>query len=75
MSRNKMPQRRPRSNPGSKPAGRQRINDFELATRLAQFFWSSIPDDTLLELAEAGKLSKPQVQGPTNTLGRTDLYF
>ena len=48
-------------NPGSKPAGRQRINDFELATRLAQFFWSSIPDDTLLELAEAGKLSKPQV--------------
>ena len=48
-------------NPGSKPSGRQRINDFELATRLAQFFWSSIPDDTLLELAEAGKLSEPQV--------------
>ena len=47
--------------PGSKPAGRQRINDFELATRLAQFFWSSIPDDTLLELAEAGNLSEPQV--------------
>ena len=48
-------------NPGSKPSGRQRINDFELATRLAQFFWSSIPDDTLLDLAEAGKLSESQV--------------
>ena len=36
--------------------GRQRINDFELASRLAQFFWSSIPDDRLLDLAEAGQL-------------------
>ena len=39
---------------------RQRVNDFELASRLAQFFWSSIPDDTLLDLAEAGKLSNPE---------------
>jgi hypothetical protein len=39
--------------------GRQRVNDFELAARLAQFFWSSIPDDTLLDLAEAGVLSDP----------------
>ncbi|MCH2130711.1 MAG: DUF1588 domain-containing protein [Pirellulaceae bacterium] len=37
--------------------GRQRVSDGELASRLAQFFWSSIPDDTLLELAEQGKLS------------------
>jgi hypothetical protein len=37
--------------------GRQRIDDFELASRLAQFFWSSIPDDTLLDLAASGKLS------------------
>jgi hypothetical protein len=37
--------------------GRQRVNDFELASRLAQFFWSSIPDDKLLDLAEAGRLS------------------
>ena len=32
-----------------KRSGRQRVDDFELASRLAQFFWSSIPDDTLLE--------------------------
>jgi hypothetical protein len=37
--------------------GRQRVDDFELASRLAQFFWSSIPDDTLLDLAESGRLS------------------
>jgi mono/diheme cytochrome c family protein len=43
-----------------KARGRQPINDFELASRLAQFFWSSIPDDTLLDLAESGKLSDPE---------------
>ena len=37
--------------------GRERITDFELASRLAQFLWSSIPDDTLLDLAEDGTLS------------------
>ena len=45
----------------NKGQGRQRINDFELAARLALFFWSSIPDDTLLDLAESGKLSDPKV--------------
>ncbi len=44
-------------NAGNDGQGRQRVNDFELASRLAQFFWSSIPDDTLLDLAEAGTLS------------------
>lgn len=39
--------------------GRQRVDDFELASRLAQFYWSSIPDDTLLDLAESGRLSDP----------------
>ena len=48
-------------NPGTKLAGRQRIDDYELATRLAQFFWSSIPDDTLLDLAAASKLSDAKV--------------
>src|SRR5690606_24018746 len=38
----------------------QPVNDFELATRLAQFFWSSIPDDKLLDLAATGKLSDPE---------------
>jgi hypothetical protein len=33
-----------------------RLNDFELASRLSFFLWSSIPDDRLLDLAEKGKL-------------------
>ena len=44
-------------------AGREPVSDFELATRLAQFFWSSIPDDTLLDLAEKGQLCNPEVLG------------
>ncbi len=48
-------------NSGNKNRGRQPISDFELASRLALFFWSSIPDDTLLDLAEAGKLSDPKI--------------
>jgi hypothetical protein len=38
-----------------------RLNDLELATRLAFFLWSSIPDETLLNVAIAGKLSQPAV--------------
>jgi len=52
-----------KKNADNKDRGRQRINDFELASRLAQFFWSSIPDDTLLDLAVAGKLREPKVLG------------
>ena len=48
------------SDPTLDRLGRQRVNDFELATRLAQFFWSSIPDDELLDLAEASRLSEPE---------------
>ena len=32
------------------------VNDFELASRLSYFLWSSMPDDTLLDLAQAGRL-------------------
>ena len=45
-----------RENAKSKSRGREPISDFELASRLALFFWSSIPDDTLLDLAGQGKL-------------------
>ncbi len=38
-----------------------RISDLELASRLSFFIWSSIPDDELLELAERGELSRPDV--------------
>ena len=37
------------------------INDVELASRLSFFLWSSIPDDTLITLAEQGTLSDPDV--------------
>jgi hypothetical protein len=36
-----------------------KIDDLELASRLSFFLWSSIPDDELLDLAVAGKLSNP----------------
>ena len=42
---------------GAATSGREPVDDFELATRLAQFFWSSIPDDALLDVAAAGKLN------------------
>ena len=43
------------------PAGAYRVSDVELASRLSFFLWSSIPDDTLLDLAERGQLSTPAV--------------
>ena len=44
---------------GAAPGTVYRINDFELASRLSFFLWSSIPDDTLLDAAEQGKLKDP----------------
>jgi hypothetical protein len=38
-----------------------RVNDFELASRLSFFLWSSIPDDELLNVAQQGKLHEPAV--------------
>ncbi|HVJ31407.1 MAG TPA: DUF1592 domain-containing protein, partial [Gammaproteobacteria bacterium] len=39
------------------PAGSNHaISDFELASRLSFFLWSTIPDDELLTLAESGQL-------------------
>ena len=35
------------------------LSDLELASRLSFFLWSSIPDEPLLQLAEAGRLSDP----------------
>lgn len=36
-----------------------RVSDFELASRLSYFLWSSMPDDELFTAARAGKLSQP----------------
>lgn len=37
------------------------VSDYELASRLSYFLWSSMPDDTLMSLAAAGKLRTPGV--------------
>jgi mono/diheme cytochrome c family protein len=37
------------------------LNDYELASRLSYFLWSSMPDDTLMALAGKGALHKPEV--------------
>jgi hypothetical protein len=37
------------------------VNDLELASRLAFFLWSSIPDEELLALGAAGRLHEPAV--------------
>ena len=47
--------------PGVKPGVAHRISDVELASRLSFFFWSSIPDDKLLNLATSGQLRQPGV--------------
>ncbi|MGA0806554.1 MAG: DUF1592 domain-containing protein, partial [Pseudohongiellaceae bacterium] len=36
------------------------VSDFELASRLSFFLWSSLPDEELLNLANEGKLSDPE---------------
>ncbi len=36
------------------------LNDFELATRLSYFLWSSMPDERLMNLARQRKLSQPE---------------
>ena len=41
------------------PGAPYRLNDFELASRLSFFLWSSLPDDALLAAAEAGRLRDP----------------
>ncbi|HLJ10597.1 MAG TPA: DUF1592 domain-containing protein, partial [Planctomycetaceae bacterium] len=45
------------------PAGTQQgpVSDWELASRLSYFLWSSLPDDPLRELAIAGRLHEPDV--------------
>ena len=48
-------------NPAGLAAGTaHRISDFELASRLSFFLWSSIPDDELLNAASAGRLRRPE---------------
>ncbi len=43
------------------PMSERGITDFELASRLSYFLWSSTPDDELLTLAERGELRHPEI--------------
>ena len=47
---------------GEKPAAKTGpVNDWELATRLSYFLWSSLPDDDLRSIAASGRLREPDV--------------
>ncbi len=43
------------------PVGPRALNDFELATRLSYFLWSSFPDDELFLIAAKRQLTQPAV--------------
>jgi len=47
-----------KAGPGKEPAP---VDDWELASRLSYFLWSSMPDDELFTLAAAGRLREPAV--------------
>jgi mono/diheme cytochrome c family protein len=46
---------------GSPDETTTRVNDWELATRLSYFLWSTMPDAPLLDAARSGTLHKPDV--------------
>ncbi|MEM7600517.1 MAG: DUF1592 domain-containing protein [Verrucomicrobiota bacterium] len=46
---------------GIAPETPYQISDHELATRLSYFLWSSLPDAELLDVAERGELTQPDI--------------
>jgi hypothetical protein len=48
-----------RDDEGAAPV--HRVSDIELATRLSFFFWSTLPDAHLMQLARERRLSQPEV--------------
>ena len=46
---------------GSPNEKRAMVNDFELASRLSFFLWSSMPDEPLFAAARSGKLHRPDI--------------
>lgn len=40
---------------------KEKLTDYELASRLSYFLWSTMPDDEMMRLAEEGKLREPGV--------------
>jgi len=51
---------RPELDPAPVPTEPWLVDDFELASRLSYFLWSSMPDEALLQTAEAGLLQREQ---------------
>lgn len=47
--------------PSTASDGPRPLNDYELASRLSYFLWSTMPDEQLFQLSGAGKLREPQV--------------
>ncbi len=47
--------------PDNDSNGNKPLTDFELASRLSYFLWSSLPDDELFRLAEQNRLHRPDV--------------
>jgi mono/diheme cytochrome c family protein len=50
-----------RAEAGVGTAATRTLSDLELASRLSFFLWSSLPDEELVKLATASRLSKPDV--------------
>lgn len=48
-----------RADPGNSKSFR--ITDFELATRLSYFLWSTMPDQELFDFARLGRLHEPEI--------------
>ena len=46
---------------GNAAAPSPKLNDWELASRLSYFLWSTMPDERLMESARDGKLHQPDV--------------
>jgi mono/diheme cytochrome c family protein len=46
---------------GAKPGSVYKLTDYELASRLSYFLWSSMPDDELTDLAQKGRLHDTSV--------------
>ncbi len=46
---------------GSATQRRDRVNDWELASRLSYFLWGSLPDEELFAAAQTGRLHEPAV--------------
>jgi len=43
------------------PQSKETMSDYELASRLSFFLWSSVPDSTLMSLADNGQLSEQAI--------------